>query len=86
VRASLDVANTRPFERKPAWRQGDLIHSGPPLKDVLAGRLRVGGAFHTDQIEAIFTALENNFGIHAEWIGPRHVRFTSSREMPPIRD
>jgi transmembrane sensor len=91
------------IERKLAWRQGNLIYSGQPLKDVLTdisryssirieladpalGRLRVGGAFRTDQIEAIFTALENNFGIHAEWISPRHVRFTSNREMPPIRD
>lgn len=53
----------------------------PALED-----LPVGGAFRTDQIGAIFAALENNFGIHAEWIDPQHVRFTSSPEKPSSRD
>jgi transmembrane sensor len=44
----------------------------PALKD-----LPVGGAFRIDQIEAIFAALENNFGVRAEWVGPQHVRFVS---------
>ena len=45
--------------------------------------LPVGGAFRTDQIEAIFGALENNFGLHAQWIDPKHVRLTSGREKSP---
>lgn len=53
----------------------------PALKD-----LPVGGAFRTDQIDAIFAALENNFDIHAEWISPQHVRLTSGRKTPLLRD
>ena len=45
----------------------------PGLRD-----LPVGGAFSANQIEAIIAALENNFGIHAEWIDARHVRLTSA--------
>jgi transmembrane sensor len=56
------------------------------LADPALASLPVGGAFRTDQIEAIFTALENNFGIHAEWTDPQHVRFTSGREKPVSRD
>jgi len=56
------------------------------LADPALENLPVGGAFRTDQIEAIFAALENNFGVHAEWINPQHVRFTSSREKPLSRD
>jgi transmembrane sensor len=56
------------------------------LADPALESLPVGGAFRTDQIEAIFAALENNFGIHAEWIDPQHVRFTSGREKTPSRD
>jgi transmembrane sensor len=47
------------------------------LADPSLANLPVGGAFRTDQIEAIFAALEHNFGLHAEWIGPQHVRFTA---------
>lgn len=89
--------------RKLAWRQGDLIYTGQPLKEVLADvsrysdikieladpaleNLPVGGAFRTDQIGAIFAALENNFGVHAEWIDPQHVRFTSSGEKTPAKN
>jgi transmembrane sensor len=50
------------------------------LADPALENLPVGGAFRTDQIEAIFTALENNFGLHAEWIDTQHVRFSSSHE------
>jgi transmembrane sensor len=50
------------------------------LADPALQNLPVGGAFRIDQIEAIFAALENNFGVHAEWIGPQHVRFTSGSE------
>lgn len=56
------------------------------LADPALADLPVGGAFRTDQIEAIFAALENNFGVHAQWIGPQHVRFTSDREKLPSRD
>ncbi|MBA2588875.1 MAG: FecR domain-containing protein [Alphaproteobacteria bacterium] len=56
------------------------------LADPALASLPVGGAFRTDQIEAIFTALENNFGVHAEWIDPQHVRFTSSLEKPSSRN
>ncbi len=56
------------------------------LADPALENLPVGGAFRTDQIGAIFVALENNFGIHAEWIDPQHVRFTSGGEKSPSRD
>jgi transmembrane sensor len=53
------------------------------LADPALGDLPVGGAFRTDQIEAIFAALENNFGIRAEWVDPQHVRFTSGPDKAP---
>ena len=56
------------------------------LADPSLENLPVGGAFRTDQIEAIFAALEDNFGIHAVWIDPQHVRFTSDREKPTTKD
>ena len=56
------------------------------LADPALENLPVGGAFRTDQIAAIFAALENNFGIHAEWIDPQHVRFTSGNEKAPSKD
>jgi transmembrane sensor len=56
------------------------------LADPALENLPVGGAFRTDQIEAIFAALENNFGVHAEWIDPQHVRFTSGRDKSPAKD
>ena len=56
------------------------------LADPALENLPVGGAFRTDQIEAIFAALENNFGIHAEWIGPQHVRFVSGRATEAVKD
>jgi transmembrane sensor len=56
------------------------------LADPALENLPVGGAFRTDQIEAIFAALENNFGVHAEWIDPQHVRFTSGHEPASSRD
>jgi len=45
----------------------------PALRD-----LPVGGAFSVNQTDAIFAALENNFGVHAEWLDARHVRLTST--------
>jgi transmembrane sensor len=56
------------------------------LADPALENLPVGGAFRTDQIEAIFAALESNFGIRAEWIDPQHVRFTSGGEKAPSKD
>jgi transmembrane sensor len=56
------------------------------LADPALENLLVGGAFKTDQIEAIFAALENNFGLHAEWIDSQHVRFTSGRDKSISRD
>ena len=56
------------------------------LADPALANLPVGGAFRTDQIEAIFAALENNFGVHAEWIDPQHVRFTAGSDKPPARE
>jgi transmembrane sensor len=53
------------------------------LADPALGNLPVGGAFRTDQVEAIFAALENNFGIRAEWVDPQHVRFTSAPDKAP---
>jgi transmembrane sensor len=98
-----EVVSGADMGRKLAWRQGNLIYTGQPLREVLADisrysdikieladpaleELPVGGAFRTDQIGAIFAALENNFGVHAEWINPQHVRFTSGHEKPPSRD
>lgn len=98
-----ETVSSADMGRKLAWRQGDLIYTGQPLKDVLADvsrysdikieladpaleNLPVGGAFRTDQIGAIFAALENNFGVHAEWIDPQHVRFTSGGDKPPAKD
>jgi transmembrane sensor len=56
------------------------------LADPALESLPVGGAFRTDQIEAIFAALQNNFGVHAEWIDPQHVRFTSGHDRSPSRE
>jgi len=53
----------------------DIELADPGLRD-----LPVGGAFSANQTEAIIAALENNFGIHAEWIDARHVRLTSVRD------
>ena len=98
-----ETVSSADMGRKLAWRQGDLIYTGQPLKDVLADvsrysdikieladpaleNLPVGGAFRTDQIGAIFAALENNFGVRAEWIDPQHVRFTSGGDKVPAKD
>ena len=98
-----ETVSSADMGRKLAWRQGDLIYTGQPLKEVLADvsrysdikieladpvleNLPVGGAFRTDQIGAIFAALENNFGVHAEWIDPQHERFTASGDKPPAKD
>jgi transmembrane sensor len=56
------------------------------LADPSLANLPVGGAFRTDQIEAIFAALENNFGIRAEWVDPQHVRFTSGSDKALAKD
>jgi transmembrane sensor len=56
------------------------------LADPALENLPVGGAFRTDQIAAIFAALESNFGVHAEWIDSQHVRFTSGHEKPGAKD
>lgn len=48
------------------------------LADPALRNLPVGGAFSVSQTDAIFAALENNFGVHAEWIDARHVRLTSA--------
>jgi transmembrane sensor len=48
------------------------------LADPELRNLPVGGAFSVTQTDAIFTALENNFGVHVEWIDARHVRLTSA--------
>ena len=45
----------------------------PALKD-----LPVGGAFSANQTGAIIAALENNFGIRADWIDSHHVRLSSA--------
>jgi transmembrane sensor len=48
------------------------------LADPALRNLPVGGAFSVNQTDAIFAALQNNFGVHAEWIDARHVRLTSA--------
>jgi len=48
------------------------------LADPALRNLPVGGAFSVSQTDAIFAALQNNFGVHAEWIDARHVRLTSA--------
>jgi len=52
------------------------------LADPSLEKISVGGAFRTDQIEAIVAALENNFGVHAEWLDAHHVRLTAGAEKP----
>lgn len=47
----------------------------PALRD-----LPVGGAFSVNQTDAIFAALQNNFGVHAEWIDAHHVRLTAAAD------
>ncbi|HSS12405.1 MAG TPA: FecR domain-containing protein [Rhizomicrobium sp.] len=49
------------------------------LADPELRNLPVGGAFSVNQTDAIFAALESNFGIHAEWLDARHVRLSSGR-------
>ena len=49
------------------------------LADPALGSLPVGGAFSVNQTDAIFAALENNFGVHAEWLDARHVRHVGER-------
>jgi transmembrane sensor len=56
------------------------------LADPALENLPVGGAFRTNQITAIFAALEDNFGIHAEWIDRQHVRFVSGPEAPAVKN
>ena len=51
------------------------------LADPALRNLSVGGAFSVQQTDAIFAALENNFGVRAEWIGARHVRLTSAGDQ-----
>jgi transmembrane sensor len=53
------------------------------LADPALGNLPVGGAFSVNQTDAIFAALENNFGVHAEWLDARHVRLTSVGDKDP---
>lgn len=48
------------------------------LADPALGKRPVGGAFNAHQTDAIFAALENNFGVHAQWLDTRHVRLTSA--------
>jgi len=98
-----EIVSSSDMGRKLAWRQGQLIYTGQPLKDVLADisrysdikieladpkleNLPVGGAFRTDQIEAIFAALEDNFGVQAEWTDTQHVRFIAAGEKPVAKD
>jgi transmembrane sensor len=45
----------------------------PALRD-----LPVAGSFSVNQTDAILASLENNFGIHAEWVDARHVRLTAA--------
>lgn len=47
----------------------------PALRD-----LPVLGSFSANQTDAILAALENNFGIHAEWLDARHVRLTAAAD------
>jgi transmembrane sensor len=52
------------------------------LTDPALQNLPVGGAFRTDQIGAIFAALQENFSLHAEWIDPEHVRLSAAEKAP----
>lgn len=56
------------------------------LADPALENLPVGGAFRTDQIGAIFAALQENFGLHAEWIDPEHVRLSAAEQKAPSKD
>ena len=98
-----ETVSSADMGRKLAWRQGQLIYTGQPLREVLADisrysdikidladpaleNLPVGGAFRTDQIGAIFAALEDNFGLQAEWVDRQHVRFTSGGEKADAKN
>jgi transmembrane sensor len=48
------------------------------LADSALRDLPVGGSFSVNRTDAILAALENNFGVHAEWIDARHVRLTAA--------
>jgi len=48
------------------------------LADPALRNLPVGGAFSVNQTDAIIAALQNNFGVRAEWIDARHVRLTAA--------
>jgi transmembrane sensor len=55
------------------------------LTDPALESLPVGGAFRTDQIGAIFAALQENFGLRAEWIDPEHVRLSAAEHNAPSK-
>jgi transmembrane sensor len=48
------------------------------LADPALRNLPVGATFSVNQTDAIFAALENNFGVHVEWLDAHHVRLTSA--------
>ncbi len=89
----LERLSDADMNRRLAWRQGVLIYAGEPLATVVTDisrystltieldpklrDRRVGGSFKISQIRDVFSALESNFGIRAEWISDRQVRITS---------
>jgi len=77
------------YEGEPLERVADDIarYSGieveiadPKLRDRL-----VGGSFKISQIDEVFVALKNNFGIQADWRDAKHVRLLSSRNSHSSR-
>ncbi len=91
----LERLSDADMNRRLAWRQGVLIYAGEPLATVVADisrysnikveldpklrDRRIGGSFKISQIRDVFSALEGNFGVHAEWVSDRQVRITSAQ-------
>jgi len=46
----------------------------------------VGGSFKIDQIDSVFVALHNNFGIRSEWLDSKHVRLSLLHGQRAPRD
>lgn len=49
------------------------------LADPALGDRPVAGSFRINQIDAVFDALDSNFGIRADWLDAKHVRLSSDR-------
>lgn len=55
------------------------------LADPAIADLPVGGYFEVGKVRSVFDALENNFGIRAEWVDETHVRLVLARKAASSR-